>query len=403
MNIMNNPLVSIIIPVYNGASYLSEAIDSALSQTYGNCEVIVINDGSKDNTEEIALSYGNKIRYFAKENGGVSTALNLGIENMLGEYFSWLSHDDIYYPNKIEKQINALRECGDMTLISWGDFDLFDENTKRIHKMRFSEMDNEALLMDSIFPLLKSYIGGCSLLIHRLQFKRVGMFKPELRYTQDYELWFRMLRGQKTIYINEPLYKLRTHSEQGTKLEMSKMKPDEANLWLDFTHSVTHEEANRMFGCLYEFYRYMYIKMTAFGDENAIQTVYKMLLSEPIPANLSLRTDAVYRFFSEITHGKTCQLCIFCAGAYGKMLYYELKTLNVNVQFFADNNSAKHGKDITDGVKCLSFDELSNMKDSTLVIVANWQPDEIAEQLSEAGFPFVTTKQKLDLRLKPQS
>ena len=87
--------VSIIIPVFNGANYLREAIDSALKQTYENIEVLVINDGSDDNgkTEAIARSYGDKLRYFHKENGGVASALNLGIKEMAGEYFSWLSHD----------------------------------------------------------------------------------------------------------------------------------------------------------------------------------------------------------------------------------------------------------------------------------------------------------------------
>ena len=103
------PLVSIVIPVYNGSNYMREAIDSALAQTYERVEVIVVNDGSTDDTEQIALSYGERIRYFRKENGGVSSALNLGIKEMKGEYFSWLSHDDVYTPDKIEVQIDALR------------------------------------------------------------------------------------------------------------------------------------------------------------------------------------------------------------------------------------------------------------------------------------------------------
>ena len=87
------PIVSIVIPVYNGANYMKFAIDSALNQTYEKVEVIVVNDGSNDNgeTDRIARSYGDKIRYFSKENGGVATALNLAIENMKGEWFSWLS------------------------------------------------------------------------------------------------------------------------------------------------------------------------------------------------------------------------------------------------------------------------------------------------------------------------
>src|SRR5258708_2119463 len=97
------PLVSIVIPVFNGADFLREAIDSALAQTYPRKEIIVVNDGSTDGgaTESITKAFGGKIRYFFKPNGHVASALNYGIANMAGDYFSWLSHDDMYYPNKI--------------------------------------------------------------------------------------------------------------------------------------------------------------------------------------------------------------------------------------------------------------------------------------------------------------
>ena len=113
------PLVSIVIPVYNGGNFMREAIDSALAQTYENIEVIVVNDGSCDNgeTDRIARSYGDRIRYFLKENGGVSTALNIGIQNMRGEYFSWLSHDDAYHPGKIQQQIAELSALEDKTTV----------------------------------------------------------------------------------------------------------------------------------------------------------------------------------------------------------------------------------------------------------------------------------------------
>ncbi|TFG59465.1 MAG: glycosyltransferase family 2 protein, partial [Deltaproteobacteria bacterium] len=80
------PLVSIVIPVYNGSDYLREAVDSAMAQTYADVEVLVVNDGSDDGgkTEAIALSYGDRIRYFRKENGGVASALNLGVREMRG-------------------------------------------------------------------------------------------------------------------------------------------------------------------------------------------------------------------------------------------------------------------------------------------------------------------------------
>ena len=119
-----DPLVSIIVPVYNGANYMREAIDSALAQTYSNIEIIVVNDGSNDGgkTRDIALSYGNKIRYFEKENGGVSTALNLGIKNMGGAYFSWLSHDDVYLPEKVQVEIDAWRKAGDMSRVLYSNW-----------------------------------------------------------------------------------------------------------------------------------------------------------------------------------------------------------------------------------------------------------------------------------------
>ena len=106
------PKVSIVIPAYNAANYLAQAIDSALSQTYNNVEIVVVNDGSKDDgeTERIAKMYGDRIVYISKENGGSSSALNCGIRAMSGEWFSWLSHDDLYYPNKIEDQITLIND-----------------------------------------------------------------------------------------------------------------------------------------------------------------------------------------------------------------------------------------------------------------------------------------------------
>ena len=104
------PLVSVAIPVYNGANYIRDAIDSVLAQTYPNLEVLIVNDGSRDEglTEEIALSYGDRIRYFFKSNGGVASALNLALKEAKGDYFCWLSHDDIYLSEKVAREMEVL-------------------------------------------------------------------------------------------------------------------------------------------------------------------------------------------------------------------------------------------------------------------------------------------------------
>lgn len=148
-----HPMVSIIIPVYNGANYIREAIDSALNQTYDNIEVIVVNDGSRDKgkTEGIALSYGNKIRYYSKPNGGVATALNLGIEKMRGEYFSWLSHDDMYTPEKIAYEVEQLSSYPNRTIVVAEGFQIVDANGNYLYTTNISDCYERERMENGLF------------------------------------------------------------------------------------------------------------------------------------------------------------------------------------------------------------------------------------------------------------
>jgi glycosyltransferase involved in cell wall biosynthesis len=215
--LINDPLVSIVIPVYNGANYLQEAINSALAQTYRNIEVVVVNDGSDDEgeTEHIALSYGDRIRYFSKENGGVATALNLGIERMSGDYFSWLSHDDMYTPDKIAKQVAAIQQFG-QPAIAYCDYCHLLPSGKLLETYRVSpkgEKQTRALLALGHEP----GIHGCSLLIPSQLFDQYGLFNPELRYTQDVDMWFRMAGNVPFIHVKEVLVRSRNHEEQDSQ------------------------------------------------------------------------------------------------------------------------------------------------------------------------------------------
>jgi glycosyltransferase involved in cell wall biosynthesis len=210
-----NPLVSIIIPVYNGADYLSDAIKSALNQTYENKEIIVVNDGSNDNdaTENIALSYADQIKYIKKVNGGVSTALNLGIQTMKGEYFSWLSHDDMYTPNKIQSQIDFIKLHNLNEAICYSDFELLfvDTNQKSAIKMpKVSESDFQ------LWIATDNKLHGCTLLIPKISFDKFGDFNESLLATQDYDLWFRFAESIPFIYQSEVFVISRQHSQQTT-------------------------------------------------------------------------------------------------------------------------------------------------------------------------------------------
>lgn len=213
---MNNfPLVSIVIPVYNGSNYLAEAIDSALEQTYSNIEILVVNDGSNDfgETKKIANSYGHKIRYFEKENGGVSTALNLGIQEMKGEYFSWLSHDDKYFPQKIESQINFLIENKFNNSLLYSDIEYIDKDSKFISINKFPHFPPEKFRPAFI---VNGLVHGCTLLIPRICFEECGVFNTSLRTTQDYELWFRFSAKFDFIHLPYVLVYSRIHENQDT-------------------------------------------------------------------------------------------------------------------------------------------------------------------------------------------
>ena len=138
--INGNPKVSIVIPVYNGANYVANAIDSALSQTYENAEVIVVNDGSNDNgaTAEICLGYGNQIVYIEQSNKGVAGAMNTAFEHLTGDLFCWLSHDDEHLPQKTKKQVEFLKRYQRDDLMLFGNYFLMDDNGETWHESQMA-------------------------------------------------------------------------------------------------------------------------------------------------------------------------------------------------------------------------------------------------------------------------
>lgn len=281
---INSPLVSIVIPVYNGSNYLREAIESALSQTYHNVEIIVVNDGSNDNgeTEKIATSYGDRIRYFYKNNGGVSSALNLGIQMMKGEYFSWLSHDDAYRPDKINNQIKYA-DCD--TVVMCGR-NLIDKNSVLLgdarEKFRFQK---ECLIDgdDAVIALLKQgCFNGCSLLIPKTAFEQIGYFDESLHYCQDLLMWLRIfLEGYKLKFIPQKDVLSRVHEAQLTNTKSDLFHKDCMYLSELVIGSICDKSTCDK-NLLYYFCKYNAVynnsdvvnKSVAVGKENNILTAY---------------------------------------------------------------------------------------------------------------------------------
>ena len=263
--------VSIIIPVYNGANYIKYAIDSALSQDYKNIEIIVINDGSNDTTEEICLRYGSKIRYYRQENGGVSSALNLGIKKMEGDYFSWLSHDDLYEKEKISEQITEINKYDSKTIL-FSNYSLINENGKEIEQVIF---DSDKIIEHHEKALLNGMINGITLLIPRKAFEDAGYFDIDLKCSQDYDLWFRMLlNGYHFHHIARILAKSRIHDNQSSNTSPL-MNKEGNDLWIKIVKNYPLQDKIRVFGNDYNFYK----EMTLFLSSQPYKKAAKYCLS----------------------------------------------------------------------------------------------------------------------------
>lgn len=241
------PRVSVVIPAYNAANYLAAAIESALAQTYPNVEILVINDGSKDDgaTAAVASKYAGKIRYFEKENGGSSSALNMGIRNMEGEWFSWLSHDDLYEPDKLEKQIrllNQLPETERKRNVLFCGSECIDANGKRLAKAdpvqmrkRYEDIENMSGNEYLVAEPTRFHFNGCGCLIHRSVFECVGMFDERLRLLNDVDLWYRIyINGYRIRFLPEVLVYWRIHGKQVSQSAgFSYHNPEQDRYWMN--------------------------------------------------------------------------------------------------------------------------------------------------------------------------
>ena len=239
-----NPKVTIIIPVYNGEDYVSQAIDSALAQTYDNKEIIVINDGSTDESEKVIKKYKN-IKYIKKKNGGVASALNEGIKAASGEYISWLSHDDLYYPEKVEAEMNFLMEQNSKDVIVACNVELVDKDLNLITKHSLPKDLEEYPLSYLTFDV-KTGLNGCALLIPKKVFDKNGYFDEELKVTQDYDMWSRFAKNEKFVILDKILVKSRQHDKQGSKV-IKCVQQEVDNLHSRFINMISDTEFKEYF------------------------------------------------------------------------------------------------------------------------------------------------------------
>jgi glycosyltransferase involved in cell wall biosynthesis len=228
---MTHPLVSVVVPVYNGERYLRQALESALGQTYRSLEIVVVDDGSTDGSPQLIASFGSRLRSLRQANGGVALARNSGIRAAHGELIAFLDQDDWWMPEKIEKQVALF---------------LADERLGLAHTAILQYSDSAAAFVEPVYLthrspqlqgdcfeelLLGNAIFNSSTMIRKNVLQKSGTFDPGIpgNTVQDYDLWLRIARHFPFAYLPQQLTALRLHDGQGT-LNRLAMLGDELRL-----------------------------------------------------------------------------------------------------------------------------------------------------------------------------
>jgi glycosyltransferase involved in cell wall biosynthesis len=206
-----NPLVSVIMPVYNGLRYVHMAVDSVLSQTFGDFEFIIINDGSDDGTSQILREYAmrdSRIRLFGRAHTGLGLALNEGLEMARGAYIARMDADDISLLRRFERQVAFLQEHPDHVLVG-GRCILIDPDGRPICEKRGIEFEHpkiEAMLLTMKWPIVHPAV-----MMRREVVQKIGGYHPELVPNEDHDLFLRLAEVGKLANLDEVLLHYRQH------------------------------------------------------------------------------------------------------------------------------------------------------------------------------------------------
>ena len=205
------PEISVITPTYNCAQYLPEALDSLLNQTYQDFEIVVIDDGSRDNTKDVISEYckvSDKIKYFYQPNKGLSNARNKGIKLAKGQYVTFLDADDTFMPRMLEKTHSLLsrnKEC-DAVLTEWHQIDI--DNKGQVIGESWIKMSNFPDTPEKIYNMVfTDFIFDAYMTVRKTYLEKIGNFDERLSFGEDVDIWRRFAKhGIKIDLIKEPLF-----------------------------------------------------------------------------------------------------------------------------------------------------------------------------------------------------
>jgi glycosyltransferase involved in cell wall biosynthesis len=202
------PEISVVIPTYESARYVGAAIESVLAQTHGDFEIIVVDDGSKDATAAVVAGYADpRVRYVRQENSGVAVARNRGMAEATGRWVAFLDADDTWYPEKLARQMAALRESGSRFCYS-----AYMEVDANLSPRGIKRSVRHAAALEDL--LLRGNIVGsiCTVVCDRELILATGGFDRRLSQCADWNMWVRLASSTDFTYIDEPLVTYRQHA-----------------------------------------------------------------------------------------------------------------------------------------------------------------------------------------------
>ena len=213
MSRVSYTMISVIVPTYNRAQQLPRALDSILCQSCSPKEIIVVDDGSTDETSALMTSEYPEIVFIQQQNTGVSSARNVGIKRASGDWIAFLDSDDEWLPEKLEIQMKALYENPGEKICHTNE--IWIRNGKRVNPKKKHEKFG-GWIFQKCLPLC--CISPSSVIIHKSIFKEIGLFDYSLPVCEDYDLWLRITARNQVLYIEEPfLIKYGGHEDQLSK------------------------------------------------------------------------------------------------------------------------------------------------------------------------------------------
>ena len=213
---MEKPIISVIMAVFNGEEYIKSAVDSILSQTFGDFELIVVNDGSQDNTLKILQSFtDDRMQVISNsKNEGLAKSLNTGISRARGHYIARQDADDISLPQRLQKQFDYMQRYPKIAVLGTARKTMLSDGSVKLSSSPLESPTFEDLLKKSFF------VHG-SVMLRKDSLEKVSGYNEIFHYTEDYDLWLRLAKEAPVANLSEPLYVIRRHEDRITLKNLS--------------------------------------------------------------------------------------------------------------------------------------------------------------------------------------